>query len=845
VQYINDPSWPADLRLDRAKSNWNEWSHRLRLICDGQGFTDWLDDTFPPPDPATEPRAHRIWTINDRSLRAFILRYISQLDYKGVCDLPTSRAVFAELRKRHEKLGPHSRMMLIKRGMEQCFRPGVPLSQTLGEIDSIVERIKATGPIDPDELKAAFIINALGEFYDQLQSNVQSLTNTASFCSDHVVQRVLQEEDLIRNREGHAAQNSSTALAAQSAGKARVRPVCSNCKRASHLADFCIQPGGKMEGRSIDDTKAAQHAASQRTAPQRSAQPTQSSAHVATTDQNKVTPAAPITINGISYTLVPNMIPAPPAVAVASDSALMAVSSATIVDADYDFHAYIAIAGEPSASVKWEVHGKQEDLGEIVATPVALSATRTPVENLDNSPFFLDTGATTHISPERSDFKSLRPISPHPISGIGGACVYAAGIGSIDLCITGGHKIKLDNVLYVPASKIRLISVLSLNRGGDYTSHFDSSHCWVTTPNGTTVLRGFVYEPRRLYGLPLTSPLVGHTKTKSPAAPDAALYATRMLNVETWHRRLGHCNFGAIIDMARRGAVEGMVIDLSSSPPKCNHCILGKQTCSPVPKVREGRKAIRPLERVYVDLCGPMPCVSRSGHLYSMNVIDDFSSYVWSLPLKSKSNAGPVLQSWLRAVENQSGHRLKILVSDNGELVSRSTHEWCSLLGIEHQKTAPYTSAHNGRAERLHRTLLDKARAMRLACNAPLNLWDEFCATSAYLTNLTASSSLQGCTPSELWFQRVPALSHLREIGCRAFALIQSHNPKLFRRSRPCVLIGYAPHSKSYRLWDPSTGQVFNSFHVSFVEHLDEQPVDLLPGTTIALKPGAPPTWEL
>ena len=85
-----------------------------------------------------------------------------------------------------------------------------------------------------------------------------------------------------------------------------------------------------------------------------------------------------------------------------------------------------------------------------------------------------------------------------------------------------------------------------------------------------------------------------------------------------------------------------------------------------------------------------------------MNLIDDFSSYAWSLPLKSKDEAASVLQLWHRAVENQSGHCLKILVSDNGELISKSMQDWTSIHGIDHQCTAPYTSAHNGRAERLH-----------------------------------------------------------------------------------------------------------------------------------------------
>jgi len=265
---------------------------------------------------------------------------------------------------------------------------------------------------------------------------------------------------------------------------------------------------------------------------------------------------------------------------------------------------------------------------------------------------------------------------------------------------------------------------------------------------------------------------------------------------------------------------------------------------TPVSKVREGEKAKRPLEHVFIDLCGPIWPLSSSGHLYSMNVIDDFSSYVWTIPLKLKGDVAPSLQNWHRSVENQSGHCLKILVTDNGKLVSNSMADWCAEFGINHQCTAPYTSAQNGRAERLHCTILDKAHVMLILCKALSNLWDEFCATSAYLTNLTPSSSLQGHTPFELWYGRKPLLSHLREIGCRAFVLIPTATPKTYARSHPCVFIGYSPHSKAYQLWDRTSGHVFDSFHVSFIEHLNEVPADLLPGMMITLTPDSPPSWD-
>jgi transposase InsO family protein len=91
-----------------------------------------------------------------------------------------------------------------------------------------------------------------------------------------------------------------------------------------------------------------------------------------------------------------------------------------------------------------------------------------------------------------------------------------------------------------------------------------------------------------------------------------------------------------------------------------------------------------------------MSVTSRSGKKYLMNIIDDFTSYIWSIPLSSKDEAAKLLPIWQRAVENQSSAKIKMLVTDNGELVSRSVTDWCSQHGIEHKVTAPYTSAQNG-----------------------------------------------------------------------------------------------------------------------------------------------------
>jgi hypothetical protein len=47
--------------------------------------------------------------------------------------------------------------------------------------------------------------------------------------------------------------------------------------------------------------------------------------------------------------------------------------------------------------------------------------------------------------------------------------------------------------------------------------------------------------------------------------------------------------------------------------------------------------------------------------------------------------------------------------------------------------------------------------------------------------------NLNNIMPYEAYTGHKPDVSHLREIGCRAFVLIQNkHNPKVFERSEEC-----------------------------------------------------------
>src|SRR6266852_3040996 len=149
----------------------------------------------------------------------------------------------------------------MTQAMNTHFCANIPLSKTLDDIRALHKRIIQMGPISDDQLYTIFLINALNNNFEPLQSNIIGLANESNFTSKDVVRRLLQEDQLVRRcAEQNTPATSVSALAAQ--GQGRPRSLCTHCKKPGHLADFCVRPGGKMAGRSIEEARTTQRAAS-------------------------------------------------------------------------------------------------------------------------------------------------------------------------------------------------------------------------------------------------------------------------------------------------------------------------------------------------------------------------------------------------------------------------------------------------------------------------------------------------------------------------------------------------------------------------------------------------------
>jgi hypothetical protein len=284
-------------------------------------------------------------------------------------------------------------------------------------------------------------------------------------------------------------------------------------------------------------------------------------------------------------------------------------------------------------------------------------------------------------------------------------------------------------------------------------------------------------------------------------------------------------NYVLIIEMAKGGYASGMPTNLLTLPTVCEHCILGKQTKKSVPKKWEGERSKGLLDIVYSDLTGPEDMTSAGGAKYILNFVEDHSDMLWIYLLKDKNDAPDAFKGWKALVEAETGHNIKCYQNNSGgEFTSSTFEKYLQEAGIKHQTTAPYTSAQNGHAEQMHRTIMDRSWAIHLSASLPPNLWGECALMSAYIKNHTLTCSLKQKTPFKVWYGQKHNVSHMREIGCRAWIKKQTNNPKIYVRSMECTLVSYSLNSKAYCCYEKTTGRIHILRDVTFIELQDAVP---------------------
>jgi hypothetical protein len=298
-----------------------------------------------------------------------------------------------------------------------------------------------------------------------------------------------------------------------------------------------------------------------------------------------------------------------------------------------------------------------------------------------------------------------------------------------------------------------------------------------------------------------------------------------------WHRRLGHRNVRQIIQLFTQDmTADGHALQNRIQPGEqqydrhCDSCAVCKHhAANRPPSIPEESRAKQPLQTVHIDLRGPH--TSGVNHeLYQFLIVDEYTRYTASSVLKHKDEAFAYFERFATAANNfhrAKGYSIQFIRSDNGkELIGGEWNPLLTQLGIQRQRTSPYTPHQNGIVERHNRTIGECTRAMLHAAGLPERFWPFACQAAVYLHNRLPNKANGNATPYELWHSKRPSIGHIRVFGCLAYALI--HKPgKLEDRATRCTFIGYpVDSSKTYLLWNNQEQKLVRSGHVHFVENI-------------------------
>jgi transposase InsO family protein len=128
--------------------------------------------------------------------------------------------------------------------------------------------------------------------------------------------------------------------------------------------------------------------------------------------------------------------------------------------------------------------------------------------------------------------------------------------------------------------------------------------------------------------------------------------------------------------------------------------------------------------------------VSNSGFKYYLVVLDDYSHFVCTFPLRNKSDVLPTLIAFHAFVQTQFQLKIMCFQTDNGkEFDNSASRAFFAANGIALRLTCPYTSQQSGRAERVLRTLNDGTQSTSLQASLPSSFWPDALLTSSYLLN--------------------------------------------------------------------------------------------------------------
>lgn len=193
----------------------------------------------------------------------------------------------------------------------------------------------------------------------------------------------------------------------------------------------------------------------------------------------------------------------------------------------------------------------------------------------------------------------------------------------------------------------------------------------------------------------------------------------------------GHQGVKKTIDRIKRQySWKGLTKDVEKLIASCNKCQKNKHARETKMPLMVTDTAVKPFEKVYLDLVGPLTITER-GNNFILTFIDDLTKYFdcYALP---NAEAETVAKCFYNQIISRYRIPDKVVTDQGTNFMSKIFSNICKLLKIKKIHTSSYHPQSNGSLERTHR---DLAAYLRNIVDLSAGNWDDWLRQAVHVHN--------------------------------------------------------------------------------------------------------------
>ena len=395
----------------------------------------------------------------------------------------------------------------------------------------------------------------------------------------------------------------------------------------------------------------------------------------------------------------------------------------------------------------------------------------------------IDSGATRHIVNENVILSSKQQLSvPVTVENAFGVTSTATLQGTLSLQLLDMSKLSFHRVLQCSAVSGVILSIRQLIDDG-FAVNFNHSGCYLITPASRVIPVAYIAS----HGSYLL-----HAKISIRVQCNQLIVS----NSDVVHTRFGHLSHAYL----RRAG-----LDVSDKSSFCAACASMKLVKAPGSSSIDSQNtktfvARSPIEKLHIDTCGPFPS-SIHREKFLVVIVDAWTSYIWTIPVNSKSNIPQKLMELFKNIQQRFRASLRVVFTDNGtEFVNAVLTKFTKQHGINHEHSSVSMPSENGKAERSVRTIKDMTKVLLFTASFPAFLWAFAAVYASHILNVIPRPK-ETLSPFTKLHKAPPDMARFKVFGSPGYFKLTPRIP--FKGSIVGRFIGFSSDSKEYLMWLP------------------------------------------